>query len=323
MSPNQQEVVFSSDVTGAPSLWVVNTQGQALRRLTYGPSDDEPKWSPDGLTVVFTRRLNNVKDIWKVQRDGSGLQQITSKSLNNFQPTWSPDGTRVAFTSDRAGTNDIWMMNVDGSNPVRVTSLSGEESEPVFSPSGAEIAFSETANNSSSIFAVTLSTGATRRITGTGFNDWHPSWAPAGILFASDRLPKTVSGNKTIWITQGDGTGLRQYAPVMALDPSWTAGGNVVFTDEANPGVASASIALLQQGSTSATSLIPPTFSGDLNGDGIIDIKDLAIVQAALNKAANQPYDARDRNNDGKIDALDVRLLTTQCRYDRCASTAP
>jgi TolB protein len=324
MSPNGQEIVFASNVAGTTNLWIMASNGTALRKLTSGSAiDNEPAWSPDGTTIAFSRLQNNVKDIWAIQRDGSSIRQLTSKTLNNFQPVWSPDGSRIAFVSDRAGTNDIWIMNADDTNQTRVTQLGGEESEPSFSPSGTDIVFSETANGSSSLFVVTLATGATRSLTGTGFNDWHPSWSSAGIIFSSDRLPKTSSGNKTIWIIQSNGSGLHQFANVMALDPIWTPNGNVLLTDEASPGLAAAGISLLNAASGTSAPLLPNSFNGDLNGDGIIDLKDIAIIQSALNTPANPGYDPRDRNGDGKINALDMRVLATQCTYDQCASTPP
>src|ERR1039457_1121159 len=110
MSPNGQEIVFSSDVTGTTKLWIATADGQSLRLLTSGVGiDDSPSWSPDGTTIAFSSRQNNVKDVWTIQRDGSNLRQLTSKTLNNFQPTWSTNGTRIAFVSDRSGTNDIWI----------------------------------------------------------------------------------------------------------------------------------------------------------------------------------------------------------------------
>jgi Tol biopolymer transport system component len=324
ISPNGQEIVFASNVAGTTNLWIMTSSGTSLRKLTSGLGiDNEPAWSSDGTTIAFSRLQNNVKDIWAVQADGSNLRQLTSKTLNNFQPVWSPSANQIAFVSDRAGTNDIWIMNADGTNQTRVTQLSGEESEPSFSPSGTDIVFSETTNGSSSLFVVTVATGATRSLTGAGFNDWHPSWSSAGIIFASDRLPKTSSGNKTIWVIQSNGSGLHQFASVTGLDPSWTPDGNVLFTDEANPGVASAGISLLNSTSGVPTPLLSNSFNGDLNGDGIIDLKDIAIIQKALNTAASQQYDSRDRNGDGKIDALDMRVLATQCSYDQCVSTPP
>jgi len=58
---------------------------------------------------------------------------------------------------------------------------------------------------------------------------------------------------------------------------------------------------------------------GDFNGDGVVDQRDLGIVLAARNTivAAGDP---RDLDGDGKVTALDARVLTTLCTHARCAT---
>jgi len=59
---------------------------------------------------------------------------------------------------------------------------------------------------------------------------------------------------------------------------------------------------------------------GDLNGDGAVDQNDLNIITSALNTPSTGPGDPRDLNNDGRIDALDSRILVTLCSRARCAT---
>ena len=41
----------------ATSIWIVPTHGGEPRRLTNGPRDSAPRWSPDGKTVAFLRSI--------------------------------------------------------------------------------------------------------------------------------------------------------------------------------------------------------------------------------------------------------------------------
>jgi hypothetical protein len=59
----------------------------------------------------------------------------------------------------------------------------------------------------------------------------------------------------------------------------------------------------------------------DLNKDGVIDMKDVNLIQARLNTKA-KPNDPMDVNQDGMITSADVQMLMTQCTYPKCAVPA-
>ena len=70
--------------------------------------------------------------------------------------------------------------------------------------------------------------------------------------------------------------------------------------------------------SVSVPVFVVDTVRGDFDADGDVDISDVKTLQDVLNTKVFPP-DARDLNGDGRIDALDVRILTTLCRRARCA----
>jgi hypothetical protein len=51
-----------------------------------------------------------------------------------------------------------------------------------------------------------------------------------------------------------------------------------------------------------------------------VDQNDLNIITLALNTPATKPFDARDLNGDGVINALDARILVTLCTRAGCAT---
>ncbi len=79
-------------------IFIMRTDGSSLRDLT----DDSnryawPRWSPDGKRIAFTSRRTGNYEVWIINRDGSGLQQLTQSEGGHYSP-WSPDGTMIAYS---------------------------------------------------------------------------------------------------------------------------------------------------------------------------------------------------------------------------------
>src|SRR5512141_2300859 len=82
----------------ATALWTVCTRGdEPSRRLTNGPRDSSPRWSPDGKFIAFLRAAE--KDPAQIQllsMNGGEPQAITSLAKGVSSIIWSPKGDAIA-----------------------------------------------------------------------------------------------------------------------------------------------------------------------------------------------------------------------------------
>ena len=111
ISPDSARIVFPKVVVNRmhdgyeSSLYTVPVAGGELQRLTSGKSDSDPRWSPDGQWIAFSRAPE--KDgkpqpgqIFLLSMAGGEPVQLTNLITGANTPVWSPDGKQIAFLSD-------------------------------------------------------------------------------------------------------------------------------------------------------------------------------------------------------------------------------
>jgi hypothetical protein len=99
---------YQGDPASNASIVVVDPK--KVGRIIVGPnafaSGYWPRWSNDGLWIYFVgqRRSADVRSIWRVRADGSGLDSLTHVAATGFlvPPAPSPDGRSIAI-SDTSG----------------------------------------------------------------------------------------------------------------------------------------------------------------------------------------------------------------------------
>ncbi len=212
---NPDRVAFVRDSIGAftvSMLWTAAFDGSGPQRLAPGgllrPGDDAPlhvfgslDFSPDGQQIVFAAyspqdALPEDK-LFIINRDGTGLRQLTFLAGYDDSPLFSPTGTEVLFGRDISCSNDGWIVdvnNTDGSLERRITDericdfdlfLLGAD----WSPDGSQIVLTGFDQGNTLIYIVPRTvTAATyladRVLVGRGVDlggfvlDIQPSWRP-------------------------------------------------------------------------------------------------------------------------------------------------
>jgi TolB protein len=170
-------------------------------QLTESPGDGSPSYSADGRLIVFAGNRDpglepRGSHIYVMQRDGSGVRQLTSGAFYDSNPSFSPNGQLVVF--DRGGVSGgathIFGVSTDGSSLHQISDEAGSDSDPTFTPDGKRIVFVSNRMSSgradrSDIFSMRPDGSRVRLLIGGPRSEFDPDVSPDGrlIAFASNR----------------------------------------------------------------------------------------------------------------------------------------
>jgi dipeptidyl aminopeptidase/acylaminoacyl peptidase len=163
-APDGNALLFLSDRSGTPQLWLYDLATGTQRRLAEHDGEiGSAEWSPDGREIAFTapsdvdryiigdredpiaRRITNLT--WRL--DGRGIRdthasifvldvasgvarRVTAPDYEATRPVWSPDGARIGFIADpreEAALGEapqFWSIDRGGlDSPVQHTNFGG------------------------------------------------------------------------------------------------------------------------------------------------------------------------------------------------------
>lgn len=181
-------IAFDSDRDGNREIYVMDSNGENLVKITNDPADDwNPDWSPDGSQIAFVSKRNNEqgaeRSIYIMNADGSNVRQLTSMPESDL-PDWSPDGKAIIFTSNANGNFEIYIMKADGSNePTNLTNSEAQDIAPVWSPDGNQIAWLSGDFESKDLFVMNADGSNVRKLTNQG-NVYNVKWSIDGKIYA-------------------------------------------------------------------------------------------------------------------------------------------
>jgi len=167
VSPDGKTIVWTSVRDGDLDIYAMDLDGKHPRRLTQEVGyDGGAFFSPDSKRIVYrAQHPENQQELEQYQSllaknlvepgrlelfimnaDGSGKQQVTRNGASNFSPFFHPDGKRVIFSSNvetRSGSGrpefHLYLVNEDGTGQERITTEGHFNSFPMFSPDGKKL----------------------------------------------------------------------------------------------------------------------------------------------------------------------------------------
>ena len=82
-------------------IYLMDADGTGLRQMTrHEEADYHPRWSPDGLSLLFVSTRENGPQAWKMPVSGGEAVQVTDFSMGVSDPRWLPAGDHIIFYAE-------------------------------------------------------------------------------------------------------------------------------------------------------------------------------------------------------------------------------
>ncbi len=183
ISPDGRWVVFTSERTGSPDLYVLDLHGDAgPRPLVEGPAmEDAAAISPDGRRLLFVSTRDGNADVFEMPflpEDPSAAgeaRNLTRHAAGDYNPAYSPDGTRILFSSSRDTAvatstgaspgptylaSELYVMGADGTDVRRLTRHERWDGAPAWTPDGQGVYFYSQRDGDSRIYRAAVDSEA-------------------------------------------------------------------------------------------------------------------------------------------------------------------
>jgi TolB protein len=139
VSPDGTKVAMILDKDGWTDLYVSDSDGTGLKRLTKSRQDESsPCWSPDGRWICYAAKDGERRTLKKISPSGGEPQPIpTSGMPSPSEPDWSPDGKLIAFTTQHGSSFGICVVPASGGTATEL--VAGED--PTWAPNSRTLMY--------------------------------------------------------------------------------------------------------------------------------------------------------------------------------------
>ena len=173
-SPDSQRLAFAHFNPNVPDMYVASISGTGQPvNVSNTPSDPETNasWAP-GPKLIFS----SSREIYKINPDGTGLENLTNSTDPDYLGLWSPLGEVFFTTGKSGGMPMIWRMTDSGASKTQITmhelidDFAGDFANDV-SSDGQSVAFVRSESLTAAKIGVVSRTGGTPKLFSAGGNN--------------------------------------------------------------------------------------------------------------------------------------------------------
>jgi Tol biopolymer transport system component/DNA-binding winged helix-turn-helix (wHTH) protein len=220
--------IFAHGVVFRGELVRYDAKSNRLQPYLKGISAEGISFSPDGRSIAYVTFPEGI--LWRANRDGSEVQQLTEPPMFATQPRWSPDGSQIVFGSCCNLTPDTptkgYIVSPTGGplKPLPLPEFIGPYWDFSWSADGSKIVFVTGWAPGHKIRTLDLESGEVTTLPGSD-GKTSPRWSPDGRYIAAveDGLQDLKVFNlKTQRWSETVQKGLTEY-------PTWSNDGRFIY----------------------------------------------------------------------------------------------
>jgi Tol biopolymer transport system component len=215
-SPDGRRVAFISDRGGQRDVWIVaDTGGEATRVSDDKAREAYLEWTRDGGSLLISG-TDAESHIYRVGLDGAPPVRVLNETFQDLDPRIAADGSRMVFTAIENSDADVRTALLADGRSTLVAGGPSDDFQPDLSPDGQRVVFASNRSGNNDLWVAPVSGGTATRLIDWPSSETWPRWSADGqwIAFVSTR-----AASAGLWLVKADGTGARQVATSVPVDP--------------------------------------------------------------------------------------------------------
>ena len=195
------------------SLYRINVSSHQAVDLGQVTGNHDVVWDEPGKTVLFSRSVNGLTNIWKYSLKDRNLTQMTFGTGPDFRPMPDPGGRGIYYVNGKS-SGFLTAYHVHSKESTDI--VSEDAAQPNISPDGKRVMYITLAAPQRNELWVSDIDGGHKVKIATGESLGTGTWAPDNVHLAFYNEAAAGAGAK-VYIAEADGSDLLQLPPVAGI----------------------------------------------------------------------------------------------------------